>query len=99
MATDDIYEELLKDAGSLKDAEEVDYCGLDELFLTPKTAEELPDRMKVASLGDLSDFFRIATDTLVHKAKRDLWRISEDEKGQIVIERLFDPKSKKPLEV
>ena len=95
----DIYEELIKNAGSLKGAEEVDYCGLDELFKTQKIAEELPDRMKIASLGDLSDFFRIATDTLVHKAKRDLWRISEDEKGQIVIERLFNPNSKEPIKV
>ena len=86
----DFYESLMKDMGSLKDAQETDDCGLDG-FLSP-------DKMKVASLSDLADFFRVSTDTLVHKAKKDLWRISEDNDGNCVIERLFDDK-KKPIPV
>jgi hypothetical protein len=49
-------------------------------------------------MADLAMFTRIGTDTLVHKAEKDLWRISESS-GQIVIERLFDPNSKEPLKV
>ncbi len=96
MGNDDIYQTLLNDAGSLKDAEVADVCGLDN-FLTP--AEPLPDKVKVASIGDLRDFLRISTDTLVHKAEKDLWRINEDKKGQVVIERLFNPDTKEPIRV
>lgn len=94
--SNDIYQTLLKDAGSLKDAEIADVCGLDS-FLTP--VEPLPDTVKVAGIGDLRDFLRIGTDTLVHKAEKDLWRINEDKTGQVVIERLFDPDTKEPIRV
>ncbi len=95
---DDIYKELIKNVGSLKNADEVDVCGMDD-FIEPKKAESrLPDKVKVASLGDLSEFFRIANNTLVHKAEKDLWRISEDENG-CVIERLFNPDTKEPIRV
>lgn len=57
------------------------------------------DRVKVASLGDLRSFLRIGDDTLVHKAKKDLWRIGENESGEVIIERLFDPDSGKPLSI
>lgn len=87
---DDFYENLLKEAGSLKDAQEVEESGMDAFFL--------PDTMKVASLGDLSDFFRASTDTLVHKAEKDLWKISEDKDGKCIIERLFDSDNK-PIRV
>jgi hypothetical protein len=58
----------------------------------------LADRIHVASMSDLFDFVRIGEDTLVHKSQQDLWRISED-KGHMVIERLFDPNSKQPIRV
>lgn len=87
----DIYEDLLKDIGSLKEAQEVEDSGLDDFFI--------PEKMKIASLGDLSEFFRASTDTLVHKAKKDLWKITEDKNGSVFIERLFDPNDKKPLKV
>lgn len=96
MNNDDIYQTLLKDAGSLKDAEVADVVGFDS-FLTP--VEPLPDKIKIASISDLSDFFRIAQDTLVHKAEKDLWRINEDKTGQVVIERLFNPDTKEPIRV
>lgn len=44
---------------------------------------------RVAGLGDLTDFLKVAKDTLVHKATKDLWslkKVGED----FVIERLFD---------
>ena len=87
----DIYESLMQDMGSLREAQVTDDCGLDE-FLSPS-------KVKVASLGDLADFFRVSTDTLVHKAKKDLWRISEDKDGGVMIERMFDPTDNKPVMV
>jgi hypothetical protein len=87
---DDMYVTLAKEATNLRDAEEFDANGVDGF---------LDNKIKIASLGDLSDFFRIATDTLVHKAEKDLWKISEDAKGTVVIERLFDPDTKKPIKV
>jgi hypothetical protein len=89
--TDTFFEGLIRESGTLKDMEEVEVSGVDAFLL--------PDKIKVASLGDLSEFFRIATDTLVHKAQKDLWRISEDAKGNVVIERLFNPKTAKPIKV
>lgn len=85
-----IYEDLLRQSSELRHQKE-EISGMDDFLL--------PNTIKVASLGDLSDFFRIATDTLVHKAEKDLWRISEDSSGKVVIERLFDPNTKKPIRV
>jgi len=96
MNNDDIYQNLLKDVGSLKDAEVADVCGMDQ-FINPP--ERLPDQIKVGSIGDLRDFLRIGNDTLVHKAEKDLWRINEDKTGQVIIERLFDPDTKEPIRV
>lgn len=88
---DDIYETLIKDRDSLANAEKVKPQGMDD-FLSR-------DKVKVASLSDLSQFFRISQETLVHKSKKDLWQIKEDKKGQIIIERLFDPDTKEPIKV
>jgi hypothetical protein len=86
----DIYHELLANVDSLKSMPEENVQGMDTF---------LGGKVKVASLGDLSGFFRLSNDTLVHKAQKDLWRISEDGNGQVVIERLFDPNSKEPIRV
>ena len=86
-----IYDTLLKDMGSLKDAEEAYSEGMDD-FLSQGKA-------KVASLSDLSEFLRLSQETLVHKSKKDLWRISEDKEGQVVIERLFNPNTKEPIKI
>jgi len=86
----DIYEELSKGIGDLKTAGE-EINGMDD-YLSKK-------KVKVASLDDLFNFVRISSDTLVHKAQKDLWRIGEDEKGQTVIERLFDPNTQEAIKV
>lgn len=86
-----IYEDLINNYDSLKNAEEVAPSGLDSFLC--------PDKIKVASINDLNDFFRIAKDTLVHKAQKDLWRISEDKEGQVIIERLFKPDSNEPIKI
>lgn len=85
----DIYEDLMKNAGSLRNAEE-EINGVDD-YLTGN------NRIRVASIDDFFGFHRISTDTLIHKAEKDLWRVSEDESGQVIIERLFDPDTKQPL--
>ena len=87
----DIYEDLMKNAGSLRDADE-GISGIDD-YLTGK------NQIKVASIDDFFNFVRIGNDTLVHKAQKDLWKLSEDEKGQVVIERLFDPNTQQPLRI
>ena len=85
-----IYEDLIKDMGSLrKDAEEI--SGIDD-FLGE-------NRIKLSSMSDLLNFARVGNDTLVHKAEKDLWKIGEDEKGGVIIERLFDPESNEALKV
>ena len=43
----------------------------------------------MASLGDLTDFLRVADDTLVHRSTKDLWSFRQDG-AEYVIERLFD---------
>jgi hypothetical protein len=45
--------------------------------------------IRVASLGDLTEFLRVANDTLVHKSTKDLWSFRRDG-TDYVIERLFD---------
>lgn len=52
------------------------------------TASRSGDTIRVASLGDLSGFMRMSSDTLVHKATKDLWAVRQ-EGSEYVIERLF----------
>jgi hypothetical protein len=49
---------------------------------------QAPKRVKIGSLKDLSEFRRVAIDTLVHKSTNDLWAIRQDG-GDYFIERLF----------
>ena len=86
----DIYEDLIKNAGSLRTAKE-EVSGIDDFLASGKVL--------VASLGDLSGFFRLSNDTLVHKAMKDLWAIKENNKGEVIIERLFDPTTNEPLKI
>lgn len=44
---------------------------------------------RVASLGDLTEFLKVAEDTLIHRSTRDLWSFRQ-EGVDYVIERLFD---------
>ena len=49
-----------------------------------------PTRMRVASVGQLTGFTRVASDTLIRKSERDLWSLNQTDNGEWVIERLFD---------
>jgi len=86
----DIYHELAKNLGYLKNLEP-EHNGVDSFLST--------DKMKISSMSDLLNFSRIGNDTLVHKSKKDLWKISEDDKGDVVIERLFDPDTNEAIRV
>lgn len=87
----DIYEDLMKNACSLTSTDE-EFNGMDD-FLTGQ------NQIKVASIDDFFNFVRIGTDTLVHKSTKDLWKVSEDNNGEVVILRLFDPSNNEPLRI
>lgn len=88
----DVYEALLNGVEEVRKAGEEEISGVDSFL-----SSDGP--VKVASLDDLFKFARISDNTLVHKAEKDLWRIGEDEKGDVVVERLFNPGSKEPLRI
>ncbi len=46
--------------------------------------------IRVASLGDLTQFLKRANGKLVHKSTNDLWSYSKDADGNFLVERLFD---------
>ena len=53
--------------------------------------------MRVSSLGDLSDFLKISSEALVHKATKDIWSFRKEGES-FVIERLLDDEGN-PLKV
>lgn len=55
---------------------------------------KLPASFRVASLGDLTGFLRIAEGTLVNKSSKDLWSFNKDADGKLTVERMFDAKGK-----
>ncbi len=58
---------------------------------------KLANVMKVASLGDLGEFLKVANGTLIHKSTQDLWsfkKSGDSEGGGFVVERLFDDNGK-----
>jgi len=85
-----IYEDLIKNSKDLSNVEE-ETNGIDGFFSS--------NRIKLSSLGDLSSFLRVGDETLIHKAQKDLWRVIEGDNGDIMIERLFDPKSGEALKI
>ena len=59
--------------------------------------QKMAGKIRVASLGDLTDFLKISADTLVHKATQDIWSFKKDADGY-VIERLLGEDGK-PLKI
>lgn len=47
-------------------------------------------RIRVSSVGDLTQFLKVAEGTLIHKSTKDLWSFKKDADGSIVVERMFD---------
>ena len=46
--------------------------------------------IRVASLGDLTQFLKRADGKLIHKSTDDLWSYSKDADGNFLVSRLFD---------
>lgn len=61
---------------------------LREVRGSTRKAKAPGNKIRIASLGDLTGFLKLGNDTLVHKATQDLWKLSKDS-GGFVIERLF----------
>jgi hypothetical protein len=70
---------------------------LQRMSSTDRTANAY--RVRVADLGDLTDFMKSAGggDELIHKSSKDLWKLSKSG-GEFIIERLFD-ETGSPLKV
>jgi hypothetical protein len=66
--------------------------GIDALFETEPqlVTPSNPNRLRVASIRDLSPFTRVASDMLVHKSNRDLWAMKQDADGSYFIERMYN---------
>lgn len=63
---------------------------LDLLYKDRRATPVKAERVRVASVDNLKGFTRIASDTLIRHAEKDLWQIKEGEDGEFIIERLFD---------
>lgn len=71
----------------------------DERLLTIDRKHLRVARMRVSSLGDLTDFMRFGGDKsseLVHKSTKDIWSLSEDGDGWVIERLLCDAEG--PLE-
>jgi len=75
-----LYSSEIKDLGHSKSS------AVDN-FLSPK--EEI---IKISS-SMLDEFLKISEDTLIHKSKKDLWKVFKDGENNIYIKRLFEGES------
>lgn len=66
-------------------------------FVEGPSTKTASTQRRVASLGDLEGFLKVSSDTLVHKATRDLWSLKQDG-SDFIIERLFQDNGE-PLKV
>lgn len=73
----DADESFMKDHFTQKDQEEL------------TTAIKNGSQFRVASLGDLTDFLKVAEGQLIHRSTQDLWNVVADGEG-FTITRLFD---------
>ena len=54
------------------------------------------NKIRVSSVGDLTQFLKTADGKLVHKSTKDLWAFNKDADGSLIVERLYTD-SGKPL--
>ena len=82
-----------------KDIKDImDHFGQGELHEMTDVAQDKTAMFRVASLGDLTDFLKVASGALVHKSTKDLWSYSKDADGNFLVSRLFDGEGE-PLKV
>lgn len=66
-------------------------AGMDAFFARePQHVTPTGSRIRVASIQQLAGFVRLGAETLIHRSDKDLWAISKDADGSMVIERMFD---------
>lgn len=70
----------------------------EHLQLANKQEERKVASFRVASLGDLTNFLKVAEGKLVHKSTKDLWSFQKDADGNITVERLYDDNGE-PLKI
>lgn len=80
---------LDKVMGLLGDAKRAADRALDS-SATADAIAKLASPIRVASLGDLTQFLKRADGKLIHKSTNDLWSYSKDADGNFLVERLFD---------
>ena len=73
----------LKGASMIQDLGHKEGSAVDS-FLSPNK-----EIIKLSSL-DLTEFMKVSDDTLIHKSKKDLWKMLKDKEGNVYIQRLFD---------
>ena len=61
----------------------------EHLQLGSKPEEKRLASFRVASLGDLTNFLKVAEGKLVHKSTKDLWSFEKDADGNYSVERLY----------
>lgn len=62
----------------------------EHLQLAQKQKAKRKASFRVASLGNLKNFLKVAEGRLVHKATKDLWSFKKDSDGNFTVERLYD---------
>lgn len=74
------------------------HFGQGDLHGMTEVAKGKTATFRVASLGDLTQFLKVADGTLVHKSTKDLWSFNKDADGNFLVSRLFDDEGE-PLKV
>jgi len=72
------------------DLSQISFASSEEIGTFLTASDKPVKRRKIASLGDLDGFLRVASDTLIHKIQQDLWALKKEADGNYYIERLFD---------
>jgi len=70
----------------------------EHLQLSEVKEEKKLASFRVASLGDLTNFMKVAEGKLVHTSTKDLWSFDKGADGNFTVERLFDDNGE-PLKV
>jgi hypothetical protein len=81
-----------------EDKKIMNHFGQGDLHEMSDVANDKTATFRVASLGDLTDFLKVASGALVHKSTKDLWSYSKDADGNFLVSRLFNDEGK-PLKV
>lgn len=65
---------------------------VDSFFKKPEPTVRTSGKIRVSSVNNVPGFQKVSSDTLVHLAQKDFWKIGQDDEGYF-IERLVDDSS------